>query len=157
MASRYGPIRAYARLQMGRWARAGWSGAKIDRRLKERFGMSYKTQVLYADYREFTGMYRYEWQMRRLSGVKDVPRQWMEEIELRQARKYRLIGQATYYDTNTGKEFQKYVSMYTDDRMSKDGWTWQFGDMKRIYEYRTDWNLLDIDWEVVQHHKGWDY
>lgn len=86
-----------------------------------------------------------------------MPRTWMEEIRLRQNRKYRLIGTATYYDTETGKEFQKYVSMYTDDRMSKGGWTSQFDDLKRAYRYQEGWNLLDISWEAIQHNTGWDY
>ena len=157
MPSQYGPVRAYARLQMGRWAKAGWSAAKIRTRLQDKHGQAYRWQTLLADYREFTGLAKYEKQMKDYSGVKAVPRNWMEEIQLRQARKYRLIGQATYYDAETGKEFKKYVSMYTDDRMSKDGWTTQFGDLKRAYQYQEGWDLVDIEWEGIQHNKGYDY
>lgn len=157
MPSSYGPVRAYARLQMGRWAKAGWSAGKIRRRLQERHGKAYRWTTLLSDYREFTGMVRYQKQVTEYSGIKALPRTWMEEIHLRQARKYRLIGQATYYDTETGREFKKYVSMYTDDRMSKDGWTSQFSDMKRIYKYQEAWSILDIEWQAIQHNVGYDY
>ena len=157
MPTRYGPIRAYARLQMGRWAKAGWSAGKIRRRLKERYGAAYRWTVLLSDYREFQGMVRYEKQVTQYSGIKALPRSWMEEIRLRQARKYRLIGRATYFDSVTGREFTKNVSMYSDDRMSKDGWTSQFIDTKRVYEYRMDWAVVDVGWYVVQHNKGYDY
>ena len=157
MASEYGPIRAYARMQMRRWAKADWSAGKIRARLQERYGAAYRWQTLLADYREFKGMYAYEDPIRRLSGVRSIPRTLMTEIELRQRRKYRLIGEATYYDKETGREFKKHVSMYTEDRMSKEGWTSQFDDMKRIYRYQEGWGLLGIDWRVVQHNRGWDY
>lgn len=157
MAEETGIIRAYARAAMGRWAKAGWSAAKIRDRLRQRFGQAYRWQTLLADYREYKGMYANQEPLSRLKSDTVVPRTMMTEVSLRQNRKYRLIGEAEYFDKETGSMFTKMVSMYTDDRMSKTNWTSQYDDLKRIYQYQMGWDLVGIDWQVIEHNDGWDY
>ena len=157
MASDYGEVRAYFRAQASTWIDLGWSGSYMLQHLKDLYGKAYNVQKFYDDLREYQGMYKYQGLIENLSGVKNVPTSWMSEVTLRRNRKYRLIGEATYYDNTTGKEFSKMVSMYTDDRMSKDAWTWQFNDTKRVYQYQMEWDLMDVNWQVVQHNENWDY
>ncbi len=150
-------IRAVARAMMPAFIKGGVSASAFRRRLVSQFGTSYRWTTLLGDYREFAGMQRFEGAVRRLRPTTKPTQSIMTEVDLRRERRYRGIGNATYRHNVTGEEYTQVISMYDDKFDNKQAFTDTFIMDKAKAEYKPDFQIVSIEWFVIQHKEGWSY
>ncbi len=150
-------LRAVARAMMPAFIKQGVSAGAFRRRLIRQFGSAYRWQVLLGDYREFSGMQRFESAVKSLRPSAKPSPTIMTELRMRRERRYRGIGRATYRNLETGEEYTQNISMYDDKFDSKQAFTDTFIEDKRKAEYKPEYEIVSIDWYVIQHNEGWSY
>lgn len=151
------PIRALARALMPQYVRLGLSTRAVTRDLKKRFGSAYRRATLVSDYREFTGMLKHEYALRRLKPTTLIPKTLMVETELGQVRKYLLVGKGFFMDPETGDEIERNISWYTNKGNSKEGHEQEYKEkVERLTDQPDSWPYR-IEIYAIKHHQDMPY
>jgi len=135
---------------------SGFGPTKIYNMLKAA-GVGYRKQTMLADIRELTGRLKMEPQVKSLSGNRVVPEGWMTETELRRPYKYRIHGEAHWYDFEQGDEVIREASFYTDDLMKKEDWEKEFVRRQRESPSPPEAVIMSFHVKGVEHNKGFGY
>jgi hypothetical protein len=150
-------VRAIARGLMPKWVNMAWSGAEITRELIRLFGQAYKTETLYADYREFKGVVLNELPLKNLRATTKVPKSMMSEAVFRRPRRYLVAGRAQMLDVATGVIDERFVSWYADVAISKEDLAQIFIDASLKKGSIPGEQVLNIDIVSVRHNKDMSY
>lgn len=125
--------------------------------IARRAGGGYRNAEMMEDARVFSGRAKYEGQVTTLNTNQVIPRGWTNEVELLQGTKYRVHGNMTVFDEESGKYLTQRASFYTDDYA-------KIGDLQQgFFDHFTgkyqDQNLDITEFEItaLEHNKGWDY
>lgn len=151
------PIRAIARAVMGSWIASGASAAAFTKYLQATFGAAYRRTTLLADWREISGLARFEHAVRGLSNNKIPSPFMMVEHVLRREAKYRIHAEATFYNTDTGEEERRKISWYTDTSGTKDDWISEYGDYMATTELYPYITMYDAEIYNIEHYDGKPY
>lgn len=84
-------------------------------RAAESLGGSYRYQTMRNDINLLENRAKWESAITALRPETPIPEYMMSSTDLQDQAKYRVHGQATFFDEETGKEFQQRVSFYTND------------------------------------------
>ena len=105
-------------------------------RTAAKYGATYRRQEMLDDIRKFQGHLKYQAGIEKLSGDSLVPKAWMVEVELKEpGAKYRVFGKGTFYDWNTGAEYEKTVSFYHTSWMEKDDYAEAFDSFFFVVQF----------------------
>ena len=118
---------------------------------------SYRRTTMLSDIRSTVGLLKGAYQAMRARRDDYFPRNLMQEIDLGRNRRYRVFGQASYMNLDTGQESLKAVSFYTDSLMSPDEWQADFVRRLADYEYGASTSASDLKITGVQHNIGFQY
>lgn len=125
--------------------------------IARRGGGGYRYQDMRDDARRFADRVKYQGSVERLSYNATVPRAWMVEAELKQDVRYRVLGNATFYDEESGEYFSKKVSFYTDDYAKIGDYGQSFVDS--FGELYQDQDIPLTEFKVIglEHNQGYAY
>lgn len=127
-------------------------------RAAKRLGGSYRKTDMLADIRTYTGRMKYQSRIMNLTGNSAVPKAWMVEVQLKEpGANYRIFGKATFYDWNTGTEFQQNVSFYHTDWMEKDDYATNFNDYFKGGYQEENLELISFEQSGLDHNLGKPY
>lgn len=150
-------MRSIGRALMPAAINAGLSATAFRKQLVRDYGSAYRWQNLLADWREFSGMVRWERNVRATASERVIPRAWYTEVDLRRERRYRIHAYQEYYDEETGEVEERRVSWYTNQMKSK-------GEMEDDYVNKRDTaqlypgkHILKLEIYAVEHNQTWDY
>lgn len=110
-----------------------------------------------AEYRRMSGVLKFQKPIQQLKQHTFIPTQFLTESPLRRVANYRVEGWATYQNTLTGEEEERWVSFYTDSIADKADAERQFREW--IGNTYSDFGseLITVDWRVFEHNEGFDY
>jgi len=120
-------------------------------------GGGYNYQKMRDDSRAFTGRVKYHVSIRDLTGNKVVSRQWMVETKLKQPARYRVFGEAEYWDPLTGQMETKMKSFYTNDLKKKEAYEGDFLEYQPVSETDPETRYYSFNQVGMEHNEGWDY
>lgn len=148
--------RSFARMVFPTLARADWSYSKMLRYAKTK-GWAYAPKVMAGDIREMRNSAEFGRKVMALSDDISIPKAAMSPTELRLPRKYRVFGQATYRNVETGRLQYVTRSFYTDTLESKEGYGGNFlEEMSATYKEEV-WRPEGFSVLEVQHNIGYPY
>lgn len=149
-------VRSLARMVFPTLARHGWSYARMLRYAKGK-GWTYAPKVMSKDIREMRNSAEFGRKVMSLGGDITIPKAAMSPTELRLPRKYRIFGQATYRNIETGE--LKYVtkSMYDNTLHTKTEWEQDFVGEQLSGETDPLWRPEAFSILEVQHNIGYPY
>lgn len=148
--------RSFARMVFPTLARGGWSYSKMLKYAKGK-GWDYAPKVMASDIREMRNSAEFGRKVMALPDDIAIPKTAMSPTELRLPRKYRVFGQATYRNKETGQ--LKYVSKsgYDDTLRSKTEWEQAFIDEQLADETDPLWRAEGFTVLELQHNIGYPY
>jgi len=120
-------------------------------------GGSYRYQDMRDDARAFTDRIKYQGSIEKLSTNAVVPKGWMVETELSQATRYRVFGNATFYDNETNRYYQQKVSFFTNDLAETGEYGKAFFDQFTGTYQQEDLDLMEFKTIGMEHNEGWTY
>jgi len=135
-------IRAIARMMMPSWAELGFSAHSIQNTLKETYGEAYRWTTLLDDYRGFIDAFKTSKVWGAVPEDKAVPlgdytwRRWDRVPD------FYLQGRAVVENIHTGEKYEKWISMYTDEHLTK-------GEYADMYAEEQEDNPSDPEWKTV--------
>jgi len=139
-----------------RLAGQGWSGNRIQGYLTGR-GIGLRRGTIQGIVRTVTGRMKGERVIGGLGDFDELKPGHMVETTLGRPRRYRVFGDATYYDTISDQTFKRQVSFYTDERLAKA----QYADLFDAYVTRMgasmQLELDDFEIRSLEHNRGWAY
>jgi len=150
-------IRALGRAMIPSLIKRGVTARGYRRLLNRQFGMAYRDTILFADFREFRSMLRFEYAVRALKPETKPPKSIFSEATYKRERNYRGIGQAVYRNVDTGEMKDKLISMYDDHFESKQAFTDTWMRDKEWEESDPEWEFVSVEWYVIQHKEGRPY
>jgi hypothetical protein len=118
-------------------------------------GLTYRRVAMLADIRKFTGLAKLEHAVKATAGDVLFPRYAMVETEFRSARRYYVQARMTILDEDSLEESVRWVSFYSNTRMSKDQWTEAFVRGYAEGKYGEAEQILDVTIASVSHKRGW--
>ncbi len=134
----------------------GMSGRAIIRRFQALGGkMRREDAINYI--RKLESRVKYEPLIQKLNMNQTVPRGWMVETDLGNQGKYRVFGQATFWDEQTQDYFQQRVSFYTDDYSNTGEYSDAFGKHFGSLYQEEDMEFIDFKQGGLEHNVGWEY
>jgi len=125
--------------------------------IARRGGGGYRYQDMRDDARRFTDRVKYQGSVERLSYNATVPHGWMVETGLKQDVRYRVLGNATFYDEESGEYFTKKVSFYTDDYAKVGDYGQAFFDSFELPYEEEGIPLTEFKVIGLEHNKGYAY
>lgn len=138
-------------------AREGLSANRMIAMATE-LGGSYRRIEMLADIRKYTGRIKYETNILGMGGNNAVPRGWMVETNLNEpGANYRVFGKGEFYDWNSGETFNKTVSFYHTDLMSKDDYARDFNEYFSGGYSEDNLELIQFDQTAIEHNLGKPY
>jgi hypothetical protein len=149
-----GSIRAIARTAIPRLVAQGLGSNAIIRSLAG-MNLTYRRVNMLADIRKFSGLAKLEKVARSLPGDVLYPRYGMVEAEFRAARRYLVTARMTLFDEEHQQEEERWVSFYSNTRMSKDQWTSAFVQGYAAGRYEANMQIVSVDIASVLHKPGW--
>ena len=109
------------------------------------------------DARKFTQRIKYQGSIERLNVNAMVPRGWMVETPLGQPTRYRVFGQATFYDELDERYYTQKVSFYTDDYTKTGNYGVMFEETyKQIYSNQ-QLEFMGFKTIGLEHNAGYGY
>jgi len=81
----------------------------------------------------------------------------MREVELRRLRRYRVWGEAEWYNPLTGMTEKQLMSIYDDEMRTLEEWEEMFETDRKEQEYRTGIELVGIEFRQIEHQRGARY
>lgn len=148
--------RAFARVVIKAMIPEGFSQRAIMREVR-RLGYGYRTKTMGSDIRRLSGRYLNEGYVKKLDPAAVVPKDLMVEGELKRSFKYRIHGDATYLDRDTGEYITQKGSLYTDRYISKEGMERDFIEKKPRPRTPPRYMAVGFDVTSVEHNEGFDY
>lgn len=151
-----GSIRALARAAIPGYLERGLGSNAIINALRP-MGLSYRRTDMLADIRHFSGLAKLEGAVRAVAPTTIFPRHAMVETDLLRPRRYYVKARMTVFDELTLEEEERWVSFYTNQRMTKDQWS---GDFIRGYvegKYGAHEQIVNVEVASVEHKRGWSY
>jgi len=152
----FGEFRALWRAFVPNAFRAGYSFRRAIREARA-WGIKIRTATALEDWREITGLRRYEARIRALDPRRYVPRAWIEEVDLRRARKYRVFGDVIYRHRETGMVYREPKSFYFDEFLPKSGFEEVASGFLRRADYMAEYEVEGFEISAVQHNRGLPY
>jgi hypothetical protein len=110
-----------------------------------------------ADIRKVTGLARLENAVKIVAGDVTFPAYAMLDTEFRSARRYYVQARMTILDEDSLEESERWVSFYSNTRMTKDQWTEAFVRGYAEGKYGAAEQILDVEIASVQHKRGWAF
>jgi hypothetical protein len=120
-------------------------------------GISFRRTDMLADIRAYMGWFTNEAKSRTLSSDRIVPPSYMSDVALGRSAKYRVYGEATYLDKFSGEAHTTIISLYDDMARSKGEWEQWLTDSIKEDVSQPGFNLVGVDFKVVEHNTGWTY
>lgn len=157
MPSEFGIDRAIFRAMIPAWASLGFGMNKMISEFKAAGFASFRRTVMLSDIRGVLDMFLGESRFRGQPSDEPIGLSRMVQTPLGKDARYRVFGWATYRDIETGAEFEKKVSFYTDDRLSPGAYFQPFADYADEIESETGTQVTGLDVRAVQHNLGWSY
>ncbi len=117
----------------------------------------YRRINMLQDIRRITGLAKLEKAVRLVSPDVMFPQYTMVESNFRAARRYFVKGKMTVTDDETGEESERWVSFYSNKRMTKQVWTEDFIAGYAEGRYGAFETIKDVSIVSVEHKKGWAY
>jgi len=151
-----GSIRAVARAAIPGFLKQGLTANAIIRQLMP-MGLTYRRVAMLADIRQFSGLAKLEGAVRRLDPAKLFPQYTMVESDYRSARRYLVRARMVIEDAESLEQSERWVSFYTNKRMSKDQWTEAFVAGYAHARYAEGESIISVSIASVEHKKGWGY
>lgn len=151
------PIRALARALMPQYAKKGMSTRAITKDLQRRFGSAYRRATLVADYREFTGMVKHAFAVERLGDNIRPSSNIITNMAFKRLRRYRLIAESTFIDSETGADVKRIISWYTNLSGTKADWIDEYISKTAPTAYEEGAIPVQINIFVIQHHEDMPY
>ena len=120
-------------------------------------GATYHNQTMRDDARVLTGRVKYHEAIKNLTGNQVVGRGWMVEAQLKQPAKYRVFGEAEYWNPVTNQMDTKLKSFYTNDLKKKEWYESDFLEYQPVSETDPETRYYSFNQVGMEHNKGWDY
>ncbi len=117
----------------------------------------YRRVNMLQDIRRITGLAKLEKAVRLVSPDVMFPQYTMVESNYRAARRYFVKGKMTVTDDETGEESERWVSFYSNKRMTKQVWTEDFIAGYAEGRYGAYETIKDVSIVSVEHKRGWAY
>jgi len=141
---------------LGKYTAAGWLPTTAINRIQS-LGYGWKRQTMFKDF------HRFQQAEGRRKAIADFPKHRkptkgiMEDIHLRRARKYWVIGEATFWDEETKTEVTQGISWYTNKSLSIDDWITDYINEKYPDKYPGEPIPIGIDVIDIKHNQGFPY
>ncbi len=139
-----------------RLASQGWSANRIQGYLTGR-GIGLRRASVQGIVRTVTGRMKGERVLRGLDDLAELKPGHMVETGLSRPRRYRVFGEATYYDPLADQTFTRKVSFYTDERLVKVQYSDLFDAHVTQMGASVQLELADFEMTSVEHNRGWAY
>lgn len=149
--------RALFRAALPRWAKLGWSGARMIREARRLAIPTFRYSVMYADIRRAKEMFYFAPKVRAFSSAEPISRGLMVHTKLRRPYKYRVYGEFIEIDPELEVSVKRTRSFYTDDLKSKQGYMDDFSAMMEETEEYRGIEVLRAEVSVVEHNMGAGY
>jgi hypothetical protein len=119
-------------------------------------GINYGRLSMLSDIREITTL-AYSKEKSKLAAYDKVfAKSWMADISLPSHANYLVNFRVSVIDPASGERIETYKSMYTDDRLSPNGWWQQLTEGSESDSVAgPDWELLGIESVTHNHGFGW--
>ena len=147
-------IRAIARMMMPSWAELGFSARSIQNTLKETYGEAYRWTTLLDDYRGFVDAFKTAKVWAKVPDDKEVPLgdytwlRWDRPID------FYLQGQAVVENVHTGEQYEKWISMYTNEHVTKDEYAAMYAEDQEDNPSDPEWRVVSVRFEKFYRHRG---
>ncbi len=148
--------RAIGRMIVSKLVKTDLSQGGIMRAVR-RLGAGYRTELMIADIKLFSGRFSNEFFVRKLGYNEVVPRYLMNETVLGTPRKYRVFGKSTYWDSSNDTYITKTESFYWDDLSKKGEWEDMYGAGGYERYDEQDLEFTNFNVTAVDHNAGWNY
>ena len=117
----------------------------------------YRRVNMLADIRRISGLGKLEKAVRLVTPDVLFPRYTMVESNFRAARRYFVKAKMTVFDDETGDTYDRWVSFYSNRRMTKQVWTEDFIKGYAQGKYGAHETIRDVQIVSVEHKQGWQY
>ena len=134
----------------------GMSGRAVIRLFQKHGGQMKRTDAI-TYIRKLEKRVLYEPQIRKLAFNAKVPTAWMSETDLGNQGKYRIFGNATFWDGEAQDYYQQKVSFYTDDYSETGQYGVGFGDHFGALYQEQDLEFIEFEQAGMEHNIGQPY
>lgn len=119
-------------------------------------GINYGRLPMLKDIRELSTLFYSQQKSVTAPADRVFPKSWMADIELPSHANYLVKFKVSYTDTLTGKVVEGYRSMYTEDRLSPNGWWDQLMESNEsTYNVSAGFTFLGVESVTHNHGFGW--
>jgi len=151
-----GSIRAVAMATIPRLVAQGL-GANAIINVWKPLDLTYRRITMLADIRKISGLAKLEKQVRKVAPNKLFPQYAMVESKFRAARRYFIHARMMVTDEETGETVERWVSFFSNQRMTKDQWTEGFLAGYVSAMYGVGMSIESVELASVEHQRGWNY
>ena len=148
--------RAAGRVIIKRLVPSGLGANAILRAIKEA-GHSYRRKEMLRDVRQISGLHKHESAIRAINKNEVVLRSYMEEMDLKQAHKYKIYGKTNYYDPDTDSYITVTESFYTDDLAKKGDWEEIYSSSYDKRYPKAGREFVNFNMTAGEHNAGYSY
>lgn len=134
----------------------GMTGRAIIRRFQAVGGKMRRDDAI-GYIRKLENRVKYEPQIRKLAFDSKVPKAWMSETDLGNQGKYRVFGNATFWDEELQDYYQQKVSFYTDDYSQTGEYGVGFGKHFGTLYQEQDLEFIEFEQAGLEHNIGQTY
>lgn len=120
-------------------------------------GGGYHYQTMLKDIRIEEGRALHHRQIRDLPRNNLVPREWIVEREFTRPAKYRVLGEMTVYDYETGEATPRLASFFTDDYAKLEHYDADFMTRAGEYQYDDKTEILGFKATGLEHNSRLGY
>jgi len=136
--------------------KADWGSNRICRYITGQ-GLKFRRQTLLDYIREEKFVKTYAGDIALLDPRDPTPRGLMVETKLGKNRNYRIYGEATYKNIETGEVKEHKVSVYTNDNLDEDEFNSAVIDAHDETESDPDYEIVGVERVRVDHFRGRPY
>ena len=127
-------------------------------RIARNFGGTYRKIDMLDDIRAYENRIKYQTLIEQLPSDAKVPKAFMSETILNEPEaKYRVFGEATFVDAQTGDQYAQRVSFYTTDYLDGGGYSDQFAGAYEGKYTEEDFKFTGFTMEALEHNQGYGY